>query len=177
MRNGHKYITKKPARCLTSVGKVGPAIVGELVYKDLDFDWAINTLYLCGKQGNCYKCDTCFNIIKNCASIADFVEIFNKLDNYRTWKWREIEQRNHTSNGFMQIKELHVHKMLEKHFASLKIDDDVVYKIEIKGRHRVWGIRHGSVFYLIWNDEEHRFYKHRDTNYTNPKKSSGRNLR
>jgi len=168
-----KKITSKTT-VRNGVSNAKQAVVPDLTkYKDAKFDWAINTKYFCHKESNCSTCkEICFNIYKNGTCKDNLIEISDKLDYFRGWNWRDIERSNNgTSCGVMQIKDLDVREMIHRHFEAINIDDDVLYKIEIAGRHRVWGIRRESVFYLIWSDEEHRFYKHHETNYTKPRQS------
>lgn len=139
-------------------------------YKDKCFNWSINMRYLCQKQTckNLCKKDECFSLYD--IAKDDLFVIFAKFDQYRDWTWRKIEAGNGTSNGMMPIEDLETKDMVFRHLNSLKMDDEHLYKIEIKGSHRVWGIRRDNIFYPIWNDPLHKFYKPRNKNYTLPKK-------
>ena len=55
--------------------------------------------------------------------------------------------------------------MVNDHLKRCNRDDDVLYKIEINNNHRVWGIREGSLCYIIWDDNGHFFYKHKNKNF------------
>lgn len=129
-------------------------------YKDEKFDWCINTKFL--RYHN--EDDKRFRIYKE--SIDALKDIFNKLDSYRGWNWRAIEGKNGTSCGYMEIEKLAVKDMVFRHLQACGRDDDVLYKMEINNHHRVWGIRDGSVFHWIWDDNGHFFYKHRNDNYS-----------
>jgi hypothetical protein len=145
-------------------------------YKEQKFNWSINTQYLCSEGKLCKDCKKypsrsdgiCFALRK--IGSENLFAVFEKLNDYRDWTWRKIEQHNNgTSCGVMSMRLLDTKKMVAEHFCSLHIDDENLYKMEIKGRHRIWGIRRSDCLYLIWSDEYHYFYKHGDANYTPPK--------
>ena len=131
------------------------------IYKKDNFNWSINTDYLDEKHID-------FSLFR---SLKEFKEIIKKLNSYRTWKWTDIERsHNGLSTGIMDISKLDVKGIVADHLEFIKkIETDQLYKIEINNHHRIWGIREGSCLFLIWNDPEHRFYKHNNANYT-PKK-------
>jgi hypothetical protein len=139
-------------------------------YKKLEFNWAINTSYLCNKETCSHECPSCFSFYE--LSAKDLFKIFKKLDDYRSWTWRAIEQSHcNTSCGIMKIHKLDTRDMINFHLKSaLHLEDEELYKIEISGAHRVWGIRREAWLYIIWNDECHEFYKPISTNYTKSKK-------
>ena len=128
-------------------------------YKKEKFNWCINTMYLK------YSCDKKFHIYKR--TVEEMKEIFDKRDSDRSWIWRDIERSNNkTSCGLMSISKLDVEDMVYEHFQRCNIDDDVLYKIEINNNHRVWGIRKDNLFHIIWDDNGHFFYKHKNKNFT-----------
>ena len=139
-------------------------------YKESFFNWSINTDYLCHLSGtdcDCYKCfneKRCFSVVS--ISMPDFLDIIEKLNVYRTWTWRKLEQHNGTSCGCIEISKLDNKDYIFKHLQSLKLPDDVLYKMEITNNHRVWGIRRKDCFFIIWNDKGHYFYKHTNKNYS-----------
>ncbi|MDR2781197.1 MAG: hypothetical protein LBB21_01920 [Holosporaceae bacterium] len=138
-------------------------------YKDSSFSWRIEIDYLCSRKNCCNKCELCFSLYE--LTNEELFFIFEKLYGYETWTWRDIEKSdNGTSCGFMLVEKLDVCDIVRQHLSLLHFDDEYLYKIEISGRHRIWGIRRGSIFYWLWNDREHRFYKGRNTNYTKQKK-------
>lgn len=134
-------------------------------YKEKDFDWCLNTLYLHKKSDQ-------YNLLL--LEKDDILKIFNKLDDYRSWKWKQIEMsHNGTSSGKMEVRHLDKKELVFDHFKACRLEEqDELYKIEIKGTHRIWGIRRGSTLYIIWNDAQHEFYKPLRKNYTPPQKVS-----
>ena len=138
-------------------------------YKNQKFNFTINTGFMCFMECCGKECEICFSLYE--PTKDELFKIFKKLDSYRSWDWRKIEQSgNGTSCGYMDIRKLDVCDFILDHFEKIVIDDDVIYKMEISNKHRVWGIRRGNILYLLWNDEFHYFYKHKDSNYTPPKK-------
>lgn len=133
-------------------------------YKEKNFNWTIDTNYLCQKPSQQCGCDFCFSLYD--FSKKDLFDVFEKLNQYRSWKWRKIEEsHNGTSCGKMLISNLDVKFFVSQHLDRLHIYEDELYKIEISGRHRIWGIRKDSVMYLIWNDPKHMFYKYQSKSY------------
>lgn len=141
-------------------------------YKNQNFNWTINTQWLCSPFTNCTNPKTCkafcFSFEK--LTSEELFSIFKKLDSYRSWTWKKIESsQNGSSTGLMDVYRLDVKEMVENHLKTKHLEDhDKLYKIEIKGSHRVWGIREENTLFLLWNDSEHRFYKHQNKNYTKP---------
>lgn len=136
-----------------------------LDYKDQHFNWCINTLYLYyeGNYFNSYEKKHC--VLDSTED--NLLKIIKKLDSYRSWTWRKIERRdNNTSCGIMSIEKLDVIEMVTNHLTNVGLmDHEELYKIEINNHHRVWGIRQSDCLFLIWNDPDHSFYKHKKKNY------------
>ena len=137
----------------------------EVDYKDRYFNWTIDTNFM-------YSSSTCFDgfVSKHSLlrTVEEFEKIITKLNEFRRWTWRQIETSfNGTSCGAMSVGQLDKSKFVSEHLKHIKKDSvDQVYKMEINNHHRVWGIREGSCLYLIWNDPDHSFYKHKNKNYT-----------
>ena len=143
-------------------------------YKDSLFDFAIKDSYLCKKNENCKNCkrEKCFGIYE--MQTKDLVKVFEKLAVYKSKTWREIEtgHQHNMSTGKIPIDKLETKKMINNHLNNIIGPDPYdFYELEIDGRHRVWGFRDYTTFYIIWNDPEHRFYKPTNKNHTNPKNS------
>ena len=128
--------------------------IGDNDYKNEKFNWCINTYYLDQDK------DNEFSFINN-HSHKDLIicPISKKLDEYRSWTWREIEMRkNGTSCGFIEVNKLIPKDMILDFFRVKNINDTILYKIEIKGKHRVWGVRTNNVLNLVWNDPNPKFH-------------------
>lgn len=137
-------------------------------YKDKYFNWSIDTNYI-------YTADNCPVKFREeyclLQSLEEFKRIIKRLNTFRTWTWRKIETSpNGTSCGMMSINKLDESKFISEYLNHIgKYGVDVLYKMEINNHHRVWGIREDDCLYLIWNDPDHSFYKHQNTNYTKSK--------
>ena len=140
----------------------------EVDYKDRCFNWTIDTDFM-------YSTYTCFGIFESNHSllrtVEEFEKIITKLNEFRTWTWRQIEtSSNGTSCDAMLVSQLDKSKFVLEHLKHIKKDSvDQIYKIEINNHHRVWGIRKEDCLYLVWNDLDHSFYKHKNKNYTQKK--------
>ena len=151
-----------------STGLKKETVIGrdvEIDYKDRYFNWTIDTNFM-------YSQSTCFGIFEPdyslLRSVEEFEKIITKLNKFRAWTWRHIETSfNGTSCGTMLVNQLDKSRFVLDHLKHIKKDSvDQVYKMEIINHHRVWGIREGSCLFLIWNDPNHSFYKHKNKNYT-----------
>lgn len=140
--------------------------VGYTDYKNRNFDWAINTKYLYTER----VCHGDFVPKYSLLMDSNLLGIIQKMDSYRGWIWKNIEMSNSgTSCGVMEVAKLDTREMVTKHLEYIKEDVDVIYKMEINNHHRVWGIRKQDCLYLVWNDRDHSFYKHKNKNYTQKK--------
>lgn len=158
-----KKLKKSPALPARTIGYHA----GYSDYKSKYFDWAINTKYLYTER-NCPS--NCYNRKYDLLIDTELLNILEKMDSYRTWLWRKIETSNNgTSCGMMEIAKLDERKIIVDYLSHIGRQYDVIYKIEINNHHRVWGIRIDDCLYLIWNDPDHSFYKHKNKNYTKPK--------
>lgn len=144
--------------------------------RQFDFGWKKDSVCSCSKFEKCglektTKRNLCFSFHK-CDS-KEFIEILSKLTEHKSKTWRDIEEQDNTNTGKMNIERLEpqIKKMVQSFFENhSEYETDELYKIEIGGPHRVWGIRKGCLFYPIWDDPNHNFYKPINKNYTSPKK-------
>ena len=134
---------------LPSLGKVSE-------YKECCFNWSLGSKYLWHKAGDKF----CF-----CDVSADNLKkVVTKLNDFRSCSWRKMEQHDECGGGSIPIYTLErdIQKMVQEHLKSCDLmNHDELFRVRIDSSHRVWGIRIGEVFHLIWNDEEHLFYKTR----------------
>ncbi len=132
-------------------------------YKEKNFNWCINLKYL-------YKNDDNFSFYKIKGKGAKHIKnCITKLESLRVQTWRWIERSfNDTSNGIMEIRKLEkdIQPMVQEHLKRINYLDDILYKIEINNNHRLWGIRIDDVLQIIWDDNGHHFYKHKNKNYS-----------
>jgi len=85
---------------------------------------------------------------------ATFLEIRDKLSQFESMTWSEIEGPSH---HFAEVSNLC--KEAQDRLVELKQDDiDHLFSLRLSGRQRVWGIRAGPIFKILWWDPEHIVY-------------------
>ena len=81
----------------------------------------------------------------------NFLEIRIKLANFESMKWLEIEG---PKSHFVKFSSLS--KKAQKRLKKLKYDDiDELFSLRLSGKERLWGIREGSIFKILWWDPTH----------------------
>jgi hypothetical protein len=82
-----------------------------------------------------------------------WMELFPKLRDYERMTWGEIykdKDKNHSVLFGSLVKEA------RDRLTELKLDDiNELFRFRLSGKGRVWGIREGRVFKLLWWDPEH----------------------
>ena len=82
-----------------------------------------------------------------------------RLDDFSSMTWAELQKRK-------SCHPMDVAKITSSSLQRLKVifSDNIpetLYQIDIPGqgqKHRIWGKKDGNVFYLIWNDPNHKVY-------------------
>lgn len=80
-----------------------------------------------------------------------FLEIAKKIKLYEGMVWNEIFARDHRvlANGLIDAA--------RKRLIDLRLDDiDELWRFQLTGRNRLWGLRVRHVFYVLWWDPDHR---------------------
>ena len=81
---------------------------------------------------------------------SHFPNVARKLRQYESMRWMEIVSRDHR----VQLGKL-VHGA-QKRLIELKLDDiDELWRFQLSGLRRLWGIRFRDCFYALWWDPEH----------------------
>ncbi|NBU71866.1 MAG: hypothetical protein EBS53_10540 [Bacteroidetes bacterium] len=85
-------------------------------------------------------------------------EIVSKLDDYQTRAWDEIlkdcgGRKAGTNHHPISVQELN--KCAIKRIAALGMDEENVFSLRLSGRERVYGIRRGIYFDMLWFDPTH----------------------
>lgn len=79
--------------------------------------------------------------------------ILDKLKSYESKTWNEItsdKKRDHS----ISVKNLDKHA--KDRLLELKYDDfDNLFRLRFEGKQRLWGIKEGFLFKILWWDEEH----------------------
>jgi len=107
------------------------------------------------------KVQWCFELFDKGAKWHDgnyteetFREIAGFLQGYSTMRWGLIEQdrtRNHEVCVVKMIKDA------QKRLEEIKLDDyDRLWHFRFDGKKRLWGIRNGHVFRILWYDPQHK---------------------
>jgi hypothetical protein len=80
-------------------------------------------------------------------------ELLPKLSSYETMTWNDIyrnKKRDHSVEVWKLIKEA------RDRLAELKLDEtEELFRFRLSGTGRLWGIRNGRVFILLWWDPDH----------------------
>jgi len=89
-----------------------------------------------------------------------FREIRNKLSQFESMTWHEIEGDKHHFASVSAIS-----KEAQDRLITLKQDDiDQLFSLRLTGTQRVWGIRIGSIFKILWWDPKHLVYPSKKKN-------------
>jgi len=88
----------------------------------------------------------------------DSEESFRKvaiyLKDYSSRTWGQIEQNKKRDHA---VKVSHLISKAQQRLEELKLGDhDLLWRFRFDGCKRIWGIRHGHVFRVLWWDPEHR---------------------
>lgn len=83
-------------------------------------------------------------------------QIFPKLRNYESMTWGEI-YRNKKRDHSVAVSG--IVKVARERLVTLKLDDlDELFRFRLSGTMRVWGIREGRVFRILWWDPDHEVW-------------------
>ena len=89
---------------------------------------------------------------KSCTDSHFWNVIFGKARSFETMTWTDILRggNNH------QIKVNQICLEAQKRLAEIRQDDiDDLYSFGLMGKPRLWGIRDGRIFKVLWWDPEH----------------------
>ena len=77
--------------------------------------------------------------------------IHEKLKNFETMTWAEIEGPKHHLSSVSKFC-----KKAKDRLTTIKLDDyDVLFSFRLTGEKRVWGIRENEVLKILWWDPKH----------------------
>lgn len=83
-----------------------------------------------------------------------FKAIREKLKNFETMTWSEIEGRDH---HFISIK--NISKEAKQRLQDINQDDlDQLFSLRLSAKERLWGIRKEEILNILWWDPEHSVY-------------------
>jgi hypothetical protein len=82
-------------------------------------------------------------------------QILDRLRSFESMKWGEIE--NTPSCGLMDVSVTCTDA--KRRLEEIRLDDvDVLFKLRVGKRERVWGVRTAHVFEVLWWDPDHTVY-------------------
>lgn len=91
------------------------------------------------------------SLCRECDDI--WATIFSKLRHYESMTWNAIEQNRKRDHS------VPVHRMItqaQARLRHLKLDDqEDLFRFRLDGESRVWGVRDGRVFRILWWDPNH----------------------
>jgi len=83
-----------------------------------------------------------------------FNEILPKVTNFEGMFWKEILAKNN--------HEVSVSKIIsnaQKRLTKINLDDtEILVSLRLTSKQRIWGIRAGNIFRILWWDPEHQVY-------------------
>lgn len=87
-----------------------------------------------------------------------FYSALDSLQKYEKMNWNEL-----MANDGAHFHEIPFDKLTKNIREKIKTflhteNGDVLYQLAGKGRHRIIGVKQGSFFYPVWNDEKHNVY-------------------
>lgn len=91
---------------------------------------------------------------ENCSKVDEFCSVAKCMKDYEGRTWSEITTsgwRDHPVSFDRLVPEA------QKRLMDLKLDDfDEYFRFRFSSLQRIWGVRKGPVFHVIWWDPEHR---------------------
>ena len=88
-------------------------------------------------------------------STNTLLEIRTKLAQFESMTWLEIEG---SKSHFIEVTSLD--KKAQKRLEEIKQDDiEQLFSLRLSGKQRIWGIRLGPIFKILWWDPEHEICK------------------
>jgi hypothetical protein len=82
--------------------------------------------------------------------------VFDRLRSFETQTWNEIETRSRNHHHY--IERVRICPAAQQRLEELQIDADQVFSLRFNNRVRLWGVREGAAFRILWWDPEHTVY-------------------
>ena len=103
---------------------------------------------------NFHSCDTGqWAFSKETAGDEFWKDILPKLKGWETMTWQQILVADKKHNHYIDVETLN--KVARDRLEQLKIEAQDVISLRVMGQHRLYGYMDGSVFNLLWFDNEH----------------------
>jgi len=84
---------------------------------------------------------------------APFREISHRLKQYESMPWTQVLTQSRKRDHAMKVGDLCKHA--QDRISQLRIDDDMLWRFRFSGTERLWGVRRGDVFFVVWWDPDH----------------------
>ena len=86
-----------------------------------------------------------------------FGEIVDKLSNYETMTWAEIDGASKSAKGSRNhfIKVNRMDKRARERLDELHLTYDEYYSIALTGKARLFGVLESGIFHVLWYDQNH----------------------
>ena len=93
------------------------------------------------------------------ATVEEIASIFRS---HESMTWQDILKRTHhdgkSASHFVKVTDLK--KAAQDRLLELKLDEwERVFSLRVTGKGRLWGIREGRYFFLLWSDPKHKIHK------------------
>ena len=86
---------------------------------------------------------------------AKFNEILEKLGHWEKKTWAQVLSDDPTHQHDVEVPKLV--KDARDRLAAINLEDyDSLFRFQLSGRERLWGIRQENIFYLLWWDPNHQ---------------------
>ena len=91
---------------------------------------------------------------------AHFLDLLDKLKEYERLKWREIDTRYDLKrlHHYIDLAHPKLSKGVAERVAAMQVDADRVFSFHITATRRLWGVRDGPCFRVLWWDPDHTVY-------------------
>ena len=81
-----------------------------------------------------------------------FDKILPKVSNFESMFWKDIVGRNNH-----EIPVSSIISEAQKRLAQIRLDDtEVLFSFRLTGEQRIWGIKAGNIFKILWWDPKHQ---------------------
>lgn len=85
-----------------------------------------------------------------------FQRIIEKLKSYEAQSWKELQANRNNHCGAMPVAVLC--SEAQNRLDEIRQHHDELFKLNLGGAARLWGIRDRGIFYVLWWDPDHTVY-------------------
>ena len=152
MARGKNKTKRRPASPAERPESKTPGVIAgnSDAWRDQLFHWSCNYIW---HEDSSHK--WCFG---NVTFSAFFSEIYPRLKDFQSMRWREILKNSHHHHWQLNKLDKEVRDLFITMRGAIDLGTDEIYQFHVKGKHVILGIRDGSVFHLMWNDIDHQIY-------------------